>query len=1277
MKKILILILTGLSFVFAQNIMTIDGRSGNPGDTILIVVDIDNVNAFVGFQFDLKLSDQVTYVEGSAELSYRITDHQVVDNLYGSDSLTIFAYSMSNDTFTGTTGEVLRFNIVLGTVPGDYVLTLLNATIANAASENILTGTTNGTFYITAPDINISPTAIDYGRVPLLETLDQSFTIQNNGNDYLTISSITSDLADFEVTGSSSFTLGAGNSQSVTVRFHSNTKGIYEQQVTVVSDDPDEPSEIVDLSVIAYAVNELNVDNIFGRSGYVSTLSFDISNMEPFVAFSFDLDIPEAMRLVEGSALLTERKTDHAVSATTLENGNIRVVAYSPGNEAFTGTSGDVLTIDFLIDGLGGYYSINFVDPVIGDAGGNNIISDDYGGTLEIAAPDIDVNPSSFDFGEVSIFDTLTLQPTFYNHGSDTLHITQMVFYDPHFYSSQALPLTIYPGENTVIPVSFHKDTEDDLNSTLRIRSNDPNEDPLDISLSATSFIPNIMRIDSSEIVRNDTGWVHISIENNEAFVGFQCDVNFPEGFTYLEEVSLSDRAGDHSITSTEKSGNIVSVFSYSMSQDAFSGEEGVVASLKFLGPSDMDDYTFTLSDVIIANSASENVTSSCESGIIEVTTSGPVLSAFPSIHINEDEDTLFNISSLVYDPNSQFKDLIWTFTNNDPISLSVINEDLFIVAETDWFGSRTVTVEVDDNELQDETTFTVTFDPVNDAPIAYDGSEETNEETSLEFALDATDVDAVSLNFTVIDLPLHGDLSGTAPDLTYLPEENYNGYDSLRFKVDDGELSDTATVLIEVLPINDRPHANYQLIETKEDTLCPVTLTGTDPEDDPFTFEIFSDPYQGTLSGTPPSIVYTPNTNYYGEDSFRFLIIDNSGAKDTGTVDLVIQPVNDPPVAIAGSDQTDEETSLEITLTASDVDNDSETLIFAVVDSTLHGCLEGTAPYLTYVPDVDYNGEDSLIFSVSDGQYCDTAKFDIEVIGFNDPPVWACLPDTSFDEDDSLKVHLSKVVNYLSDADDLMEDLVLSYEVPEVFHYGLIDSVLYLTADTNWYGEDSISIQASDGTDSASVTWHITVLPVNDAPEFTSFIENTLYFDADCRDTTLFSELFTDIDTPDSLMNISIVSRYVQYEILTSKALMVLYIDDNTSVSEYIRITLNDGDNRVSDYLHVEVTEVAIDPIPQEFALHAPYPNPFNPVATIPFDIPEIADVSIAIYDINGKKITTLVDGTMEAHAYRAMWNGTNGHGKPVSSGIYISRMTARSDETTFSDYRKLLFVK
>ena len=81
---------------------------------------------------------------------------------------------------------------------------------------------------------------------------------------------------------------------------------------------------------------------------------------------------------------------------------------------------------------------------------------------------------------------------------------------------------------------------------------------------------------------------------------------------------------------------------------------------------------------------------------------------------------------------------------------------------------------------------------------------------------------------------------------------------------------------------------------------------------------------------------------------------------------------------------------------------------------------------------------------------------------------------------------------------------------------------------------------------------------------------------------------------------------------------------------------------------------------------LHQNRPNPFNADTTIPYDILESTWVDLAIYDITGKRIRTLVRGETERGSYGAVWNGTNDHTTSVASGVYLARLkTARYSRT------------
>jgi hypothetical protein len=76
---------------------------------------------------------------------------------------------------------------------------------------------------------------------------------------------------------------------------------------------------------------------------------------------------------------------------------------------------------------------------------------------------------------------------------------------------------------------------------------------------------------------------------------------------------------------------------------------------------------------------------------------------------------------------------------------------------------------------------------------------------------------------------------------------------------------------------------------------------------------------------------------------------------------------------------------------------------------------------------------------------------------------------------------------------------------------------------------------------------------------------------------------------------------------------------------------------------------------VPLVTALHSSYPNPFNPVTTIPFDLDHDTHVELIVFDISGRRVRTLVDATLPGQQHRVVWNGLDERGHRVASGIYF----------------------
>jgi hypothetical protein len=105
-------------------------------------------------------------------------------------------------------------------------------------------------------------------------------------------------------------------------------------------------------------------------------------------------------------------------------------------------------------------------------------------------------------------------------------------------------------------------------------------------------------------------------------------------------------------------------------------------------------------------------------------------------------------------------------------------------------------------------------------------------------------------------------------------------------------------------------------------------------------------------------------------------------------------------------------------------------------------------------------------------------------------------------------------------------------------------------------------------------------------------------------------------------------------------------------------------GLNDVIDMPIITVLEDKEDPVIGKAQLFGNYPNPFNPSTTIRYYLPQMADVSLKIYNVPGQVICTLVSERQDAGEQRVIWEGRDNFGNPLGSGIYIYRLRVGKEE-------------
>src|SRR5207247_391202 len=305
--------------------------------------------------------------------------------------------------------------------------------------------------------------------------------------------------------------------------------------------------------------------------------------------------------------------------------------------------------------------------------------------------------------------------------------------------------------------------------------------------------------------------------------------------------------------------------------------------------------------------------------------------------------------------------------------------------------------------------TVSITVNHVNHAPVANDDSASTPQNTAVTVSVLANDTDPDNdlLTVTGVSPPAQGTAvvnGGTT--VTYTPASGYSGPDSFTYTISDGN-GGTASASVSIT-VNDPPVANAQSVTLNQDTASAVTLTGSDPNNDPLHFKVTSLPtsgklYDGTgtgghlivvgelpyaLTGTFNKATYQPNAGYSGPDSFHFKA--NDGQLDStaaATVSITVNHVNHAPVANNDSASTPSNTPVTVNVLGNDTDSDNDTLTVTAVSLPSHGVatvnLDNT---ITYAPVLGYSGLDSFTYDVSDGNG-GTATGTVSVT-VNDPPV-------------------------------------------------------------------------------------------------------------------------------------------------------------------------------------------------------------------------------------------------------------------------------------------------
>jgi hypothetical protein len=289
---------------------------------------------------------------------------------------------------------------------------------------------------------------------------------------------------------------------------------------------------------------------------------------------------------------------------------------------------------------------------------------------------------------------------------------------------------------------------------------------------------------------------------------------------------------------------------------------------------------------------------------------------------------------------------------------------------DRDFTGTDSFTFTASDGPLASvAATVDLNVAAADDPPVAMSFARPINEDVPGQVILVGSDVDGDPLSYAVTQQPEHGSLEGTPPNMTYIPDRDFNGTDSFEYTVTAGGVTSAAgTVTLQVAPVNDPPVAADSTVSTDEEVGVSFTLQASDVDSTNLTFQIVGRPNDGTLTGSGASWTYTPALNVDTPRTITFRVSDGSTVTSDGEITITINPINDAPTTRDDFAGTDLDTALTFSTSLNDLDVDGDTLVIAQVDTPANGTAVITDGKLVYTPNAGFTGIDVFGYTISDG---------------------------------------------------------------------------------------------------------------------------------------------------------------------------------------------------------------------------------------------------------------------------------------------------------------------
>ena len=540
----LLILLFGVS-IYGQDTLSVkDGAYGYDKDFV-IDIDLKTETKIRALQFDLNWNGPEfnylsTYNLDKERLGGDDSDHVITVKEVSDSKLRVLIYSPSNMAIPAGEGNLLKLDFHNSLNYGDYSFDLSSVVASKEDNSSLDVKLENGIITTLAPRFFKSDGPLfDFGSIYIGSKDDRNITFRNDGNSDLTISLVSNDLSNFVMSPDVEWpkVLASNEELKINVEFEAKTNGTFEEKFSLSSDDPlskDTVHEFI-FKAVAYNENKLVVEkDVVSYNDQVAKVKVGINGDEDITSFQFDIDVQEEITLVDSSAKLLITDTDHIISSKIRENSDgktvLRVLCYSPSNETFKQTIGDVVEFSLIPSKLGpGIYPVNISNPVLTNSGLINVASSVESGSLNLKSGKLSFIPDvEFNMGDIYQNNFNEKNFKIKNTGNLALKVSKITSTDPDLNVVNSTPLDLDPNSEFQIDFSLIPSTSvKDYKSYIIFEHNGGNV--IDsLIISGNSIFRNELRLQDDLVVKGEVNNLLLDLTNSSEIKGVQFDVNLP-----------------------------------------------------------------------------------------------------------------------------------------------------------------------------------------------------------------------------------------------------------------------------------------------------------------------------------------------------------------------------------------------------------------------------------------------------------------------------------------------------------------------------------------------------------------------------------------------------------------------------------------------------------------------------------------------------------------------------------------------------------------------------